>query len=80
MPILDLLMVSYAQDKIPTPNTLQLGCSYHLHSIHHFLPTWGAVRLVIREEHSGTLVLTNYLDANVDRKLGKSSIIRRAKC
>ena len=29
----------------PTPNTLHLGCSYHLQSSHHFLSTWGAVML-----------------------------------
>ena len=29
----------------PTPNTLHLGCSYHLHSSHHFLSTWGAAML-----------------------------------
>ena len=26
----------------PTPDTLHLGCSYHLHSSHRFLSTWGA--------------------------------------
>ena len=25
---------------------LHLGCSYHLHSSHHFLSTWGVVMLV----------------------------------
>ena len=29
----------------PTTDTLHLGCSYHLHSSHHFLSTWGAVML-----------------------------------
>ena len=29
----------------PTPNILYLGCSYNLHSSHHFLSTWGAVIL-----------------------------------
>ena len=29
----------------PTPDTLHLGCSYHLHSSHRFLSTWGAVML-----------------------------------
>ena len=28
-----------------TPDTLRLGCSYHLHSSHHFLSTWGVVML-----------------------------------
>ena len=30
----------------PTHDTLHLGYSYHLHSSHRFLSTWGAVRLV----------------------------------
>ena len=29
----------------PTSNTLHLGCSYHLHSSHRFLSTWGVVML-----------------------------------
>ena len=29
----------------PTPDTLHLGCSYYLHSSHHFLSTWGVVML-----------------------------------
>ena len=29
----------------PTPYTWHLGCSYHLHSSHHFLSTWGVVML-----------------------------------
>ena len=29
----------------PTPDTLHLGCSYHLHSSHHFLSTCGVVML-----------------------------------
>ena len=29
----------------PTPDTLHLGCSYHLHSSYHFLSTWGVVML-----------------------------------
>ena len=39
--------VCYGQDKIltPTPINLHLGCSYHLHSSHHFFPAWGAVML-----------------------------------
>ena len=27
----------------PTPDTLHLGCSYHLHSSHRFLSTWGVI-------------------------------------
>ena len=30
----------------PTHDTLHLGYSYHLHSSHRFLSTWGAVRLI----------------------------------
>ena len=30
----------------PTPNTLHLGCSYHVHSSHHFLSTWCAIMLI----------------------------------
>ena len=29
----------------PSPDTLHLGCSYHLHSIHRILSTWRAVML-----------------------------------
>ena len=29
----------------PTPDTLHLGCSNHLHFSHHFLSTWDAVML-----------------------------------
>ena len=38
----------YGQDEIglpPTPDTSHLGCSYFLHSSHHFLSTLGAVML-----------------------------------
>ena len=31
-----------------------LGCSYHLHSSHHFLSTWGAVML---EKKKGCLLI-----------------------
>ena len=34
----------------PTPNTLYLGCSYHLHSSHRFLSTWGVVMLERKEK------------------------------
>ena len=30
----------------PTPDTLHLGCTYHLHSSHRFLSTWGAVTML----------------------------------
>ena len=29
----------------PTPDTLHLGCSYHLYSSHCFLSTWDVVML-----------------------------------
>ena len=40
--------VCYGQDEKglpPTPGTLRLGYSYHLHSSHCFLSTWGVVML-----------------------------------
>jgi len=44
VPLVDLL---YGQNEMHglarTPDTLHLGCSYHLHSSHHFLSTRGAV-------------------------------------
>ena len=33
-----------------TPNTLHLGCSYHLHSSHRFLSTLGAVMLLKKKK------------------------------
>ena len=48
VPLVDLLnaLLWAGQNGLPpTPNTLHLGCSYHLHSSHHFLSTWGAVML-----------------------------------
>ena len=44
-------MLCYGQDEKglpPTPDTLHLGCSYHLHSSHRFLSTCGAVMLKIK--------------------------------
>ena len=44
-------MLCNGQDEIekglpPTPDTLHLGCSsYHLHTSHRFLSTWGTVML-----------------------------------
>ena len=41
--------------------TLNLGCSYHRHSGHHFLSAWGAVLLEKKKEwniHSLSLALT----------------------
>ena len=48
VPLVDLLdgLLCAGQNGLPpTPDTLHLGCSYHLHSSHHFLSTWGAVML-----------------------------------
>ena len=36
--------ICYVQDRL-APDNLHLGCSYHLHSSHSFLSTWGAVML-----------------------------------
>ena len=35
----------------PTPDTLHLECSYHLHSSHRFLSLWGAVMLDINNNN-----------------------------
>ena len=48
MPLVDLLtaLLWSGQNGLPpTPDTLHLGCSYHLHSSHRFLSTWDAVML-----------------------------------
>ena len=48
VPLVDLLnaLLWAGQNGLPpTPNTLHLGCSYHLHSSHHFLSTWCAIML-----------------------------------
>ena len=49
MPLVDLLNVVMGRMKrachAPTPDLLHLGCSYHLHSSHCFLSTWGAIML-----------------------------------
>ena len=62
VPLVDLLnaLLRAGQNGLPpTPDTLHLGCSYHLHSSHHFLSTLGAVML----EKKGILIgsLANYL-------------------
>ena len=44
VPLVDLLngLLWVGQNGLPpTPNILHLGCSYHLHSSHRFLFTWG---------------------------------------
>ena len=48
VPLVDLLnaLLRAGQNGLPpTSNTLHLGCSYHLHSSHHFLSTWRAIML-----------------------------------
>ena len=48
MPLVDLLnalLWAGRNGLPPTPDTLNLGCSYYLHSSHRFLSTWGAVML-----------------------------------
>ena len=48
MPLVDLLnALSWAgwNGLPPTPDTFYLRCSYHLHSSHGFLSTWGVVML-----------------------------------
>ena len=48
VPIVDLLngpLWAGRNGLPPTPDTLDLGWSYHLHSSHRFLSTWGAVML-----------------------------------
>ena len=52
VPLVDLTNAD-GQDKKglpPTPDTLHLGCSYHLHSSHRFLYTWGVVMLEKEKE------------------------------
>ena len=34
----------------PTPDTLRLGCNYHLHSSHRFLSTLGAVTMLEKKK------------------------------
>ena len=48
VPLVDLLnaLLWAGQNGLPpTPDTLHLGCSYHLYSSHRFLSTWGVVML-----------------------------------
>ena len=50
-------MPCFGQDKKglpPTPDTLRLGCSYHLHSSHRFLSTWGAVTMLDKKKKKKT--------------------------
>ena len=48
----------------PTPDTLHLGCSYHLHSSHRFLSTWGVVRLVHKIKKGTQIVPPTCLPSN----------------
>ena len=53
MPLVDqlnALLWAGQNDLPPTPDTLHLGCSYHLHSSHRFLSTWGVVILEKKNE------------------------------
>ena len=43
--LLNCLLWAGQNDLPPTPNTLHLGCIYHLHPSPRFLCTWGVVRL-----------------------------------
>ena len=43
----------------PTPDTLHLGCSYHLHSYHRFLSTWCAVMLKKKKKKEVDLSLSS---------------------
>ena len=46
------MCLCYGQDEKglpPTPNTLHLGCTYHLHTSHRFLSTWGAVTMLEKQ-------------------------------
>ena len=47
----------------PTPGSLHLGCSYNLHSSHHFLSTWGAVMFGKKKKscHNGLLLKHGYV-------------------
>ena len=49
------LCLCYGQDEKglpPTPDTLNLGCTYHLHSSHRFLSTWGAVTMLEKKKEN----------------------------
>ena len=56
VPLVDLLnglLWAGRNDLPPTPDTLHLGCSYHLHSSHRFLSTCGAVMLEKKKKKRG---------------------------
>ena len=73
VPLVDLLntLLWAGQNGLPpTPNTLHLGCSYHLHSSHHFLSTWRAIML--KKIMPSTLLSTlssHFLNIIINRKL-----------
>ena len=69
VPLVDLLnslLWAGRNGLLPTLDNLHLGCSYHLHSSHRFLSTWGAVML----EKSFS---ENLSSSNLDNKLPKVS-------
>ena len=41
----------------PTPDTLHLGCSYHLHSSHHFFPLGMRLRMLKKKSNNKTQCL-----------------------
>ena len=45
-PVIVMWLIMDEKGLPPTPDTLRLGCSYHLHSSHRFLSTWGAVTML----------------------------------
>ena len=45
VPLLNSLLWTGWNGLTPTPDTLHLGCIYHLHHSHRFLSTWSAIML-----------------------------------
>ena len=52
----------------PTTDNLHFGCSYHLHSSHHFLSTWDAVILDLDKERK--CVIAHHKICNVLQMMG----------
>ena len=61
------LLWARQNDLRPAPDNLHLGCSYHLHSIHRFLSTWGVVML--GKKIQKLLALANIKNLNTYRYL-----------
>ena len=56
----------------PTPDTLKLGCVYHLHCCHRFLSTWGAVMLITPQvERKRNKVMNEWMNEWMLRKATK---------